>query len=104
MKNSFTPLEPVGGKPNTPHEILKPIEEDEDMTQEKFNEMMNNYRKALQDNDAGSWSQEDRDWCVEKGLVKGSSSGEPNYMWADFLTREQMAALLHRFATMIGKE
>ena len=77
-------------------------EEEEDMTDERFAELMANYRKKLQDNDAGSWSEADRNWCIDKGLIQGS--GNDNYMWADFLTREQMAALLHRFAKMIGEE
>lgn len=77
-------------------------EEEDDMTDERFAELMANYRKKLQDNDAGSWSEADRNWCINKGLIQGS--GNDNYMWADFLTREQMAALLHRFAKMIGEE
>lgn len=81
--------------------------EDEDMTQEKFNEMfsvaMTAYRKSLQDNDAGSWSEADRKWAIESGLFKGSgtaSDGKPNYMWEDLVTRESMAALLHRLYEM----
>lgn len=29
--------------------------------------------------------------------------GEPNYAWADQLTREQAAALFYRFAKLMGK-
>ena len=77
--------------------------EDENMTQEQFNKMfaiaMNEYRKNLQDNDAGSWSNNSRKWAVQTGLIKGGTpiNGQPNYMWEDFLTREQMAELLYRF-------
>lgn len=81
--------------------------EDEDMTQEKFNEMfgvaMTNYLKNLQDNDAGDWSVEDREWGIANGLFNGSgttSTGEPNYMWQMWATREQLAALFHRFKQM----
>jgi len=71
--------------------------------QEEFTKMftaaMNNYRKSLQDNDAGTWSKEGRDWAIKTGLIQGGTpiKGQPNYMWEDFLTREQMATLLYRF-------
>jgi hypothetical protein len=64
-------------------------------------------RKDLQDNDCGVWSAEDREWAVSNGIVQGSgttASGEPNYCWQDFLTREQMVAVLHRFAKLMGTE
>lgn len=84
--------------------------EGDEMDQEKFNEMFKTalaaHRKTLQDNDSGSWSQEARDWAASTGLVVGSgkiADGTPNYMWEDFLTREQMAMLLYRFAQMMGK-
>lgn len=93
---------PGGAAKTTP---TTKIEEDEDMTQDKFNEMMGQYRLTLQDNDANSYSEEARKWAVETGLIGGSqgADGNPNYMWADMLTREQMAVLLHRFAKIMGK-
>lgn len=87
---------------------LSSEEEDEFMTsQEKFNEMfavaMDEYRKRLRDNDSGSWSQEARDWSTSSGLIAGGGGmidGSPNYMWEDFLTREQAAQLFYRFNQM----
>lgn len=80
-------------------------EEADDMDQNKFNEMfriaMTSYRKKLQDNDKGIWSEEARSWAIEAGLFAGNGTdinGEPNYMWEDFLTREQAAQLFYRFA------
>ena len=32
-----------------------------------------------------------------------NANGEPNYAWADQLTREQAAALFYRFAKLMGK-
>ena len=58
-----------------------------------------------EDNDAGDWSKEDRQWAIDNGLFEGSGTlpnGEPNYMWADLLTREQAAALFHRLAEKNG--
>ncbi|MCC8120524.1 MAG: N-acetylmuramoyl-L-alanine amidase, partial [Oscillospiraceae bacterium] len=79
--------------------------EDEEMTYEDFKAFMNQYRKELQDNDAGSWSKEDREWAISNGMMVGSgttASGEPNYMWEDVLTREQAATLMHRLVTTFG--
>ncbi len=85
-------------------------EEDEDMDQEKFNKMfeaaMTAHRKKFQDNDASSYSEEARAWAVARGIVRGGGKlpdGTDNYMWEDLLTREQMAALLYRFALITGQ-
>lgn len=81
-------------------------EEDDDMDVVRFKQLWNEMRKELQDNDSGTWSEEARTWAVSTGLVAGNGTevnGEPNYMWADVLTREQMAVLLYRFAKMMGK-
>ena len=84
-------------------------EDDEDMTQEKFNEMfgtaMQAYRKELQDNDSGQWSREAREYAVSSGLFAGSGTtpdGQPNFMWEDLMTREQVAQLFYRFAQRNG--
>ena len=79
------------------------------MDQEKFNQMfrtaMEAYRKELRDNDCGEWSKEARDFAVSSGLFAGSGTapdGQPNYMWEDLLTREQVAQLFYRFAQRNG--
>ena len=81
-------------------------EEDEDMTLDTFKELMKEYRAELQDNDCGTWSKEARAWAISNGLINGPGTevnGEPNYAWADQLTREQAAALFYRFAKLMGK-
>lgn len=85
-------------------------EEDDDMTdlqvREICKQVLAEQRKELQDNDCGTWSQAARDWATSTGLIVGSGNGpdgQPNYMWADILTREQAAQLLYRFAQMMGK-
>ena len=80
--------------------------EDEDMTDEKFAELMNKYRDSLRDNDSGTWSEEARRWAIDTELFVGSgatASGDPNYMWEDLLTREQAATLMYRLARLLGK-
>lgn len=86
-------------------------EEDDDMTQDKFNEMfktaMTEYRKSLQDNDSGDWSAENRQWAVDNGLMAGNGTtveGEPNMMWEDFLTREQNVTVDKRLYDLIMAE
>lgn len=81
--------------------------DEDDMTLERFKELMTEYRKDLQDNDCGSWSKEARDWAIGVGLINGTGrldNGEQNYAWADMLTREQMAMLLFRFYNLIMSE
>lgn len=85
--------------------------EEDDMTQEKFNEMfsvaMSSYRKKLQDNDSGDWSQTGREWAIEKGLMAGNGTtvdGQPNMMWEDFLTREQNVVVDKRLYEVIMEE
>lgn len=77
------------------------------MTFEQWKEMMEQYRKELQDNDCGSWSQEARDWAVATGLITGSGTtpdGQPNYMWQDQLTREQKVVMDHRLYDLIMRD
>lgn len=81
-------------------------EEDDEMDIQKFKELMREYRTELQDNDSSNWSKEAREWAVKNGIITGGTplpNGEPNYMWEDLLTREQMATLLYRFAKLMGK-
>lgn len=82
------------------------MEDDEDMTVEKFKELWQKMRNELQDNDAGAWSEEAREWAQRSGLIVGNGTttdGAPNCMWGDVLTREQMVTVLYRFAQMMGK-
>lgn len=80
-------------------------EEDEDMTKETFAELFAEMRGDLQDNDCGTWSAEARQWAIDSGMIFGSgetADGQPNYMWADMLTREQMVVLFYRMAQKVG--
>lgn len=61
--------------------------------------------KELQDNDSSKYSEEARAWATSTGLIAGNGEvidGEPNYMWADILTREQFVTVLYRFAKKMG--
>ena len=82
------------------------VQEDNDMDLAKFKEFWNQMRKELQDNDSSAYSKAAREWATSTGLIAGNGTqinGEPNYMWADILTREQFVTVLYRFAQMMGK-
>lgn len=69
-------------------------EDDEDMTQEKFNEMMNEYIKQISQNPPSDWSIEARVWAESNGLIKGDQFGNKQYKKA--ATREEMVQFLYR--------
>ena len=91
----------IGGYGRPDYSMIQ--EDDDDMDVTRFKELWNEMRSELQDNDAGDWSQEAREWAVNNGIIQGGSDGEFNGMWQDMLTREQMAVVLYRFAQLMGK-
>lgn len=63
-----------------------------------FNTMFNEYREKLRDNDAEDWSKAARDWATQNGFISGGDAfadGTPNYMWGDFVNREQLVTVLY---------
>ena len=70
------------------------IGDDEEMTQEKFNEMMNIYLKQLALEEPSSWSAKERAWAEQEKLINGDEKG--NRMYHKFVTREELAAILYR--------
>ena len=71
-------------------------EEDEDMTQEQFNQMANNWVSGLASQTEGAnYAKEALSWGKENGLLLGDESG--NQMPKSFLTREQFIAVMKRF-------
>lgn len=80
-------------------------EEGKPVSYEQWKQYMQQYRAELQDNDKGEWSEEARKFAVDEGIFSGSGAGpdgQPNFMWEDFLTREQCAQVLYRFALKHG--
>lgn len=72
----------------------QPEEEDEDMTQEKFNEMMDNYLASLNAKPA-TFEQDALVWAQENGLMVGNEQGQ--LMPKRFLTRGEFAVVLKRY-------
>lgn len=72
-----------------------PRYEEEEMTQEQFEAMLETYLKKLAQKPPAAWSVEARTWAEETGLIAGDETGNKQYR--NFLTREQFAVLLHRY-------
>ena len=75
-------------------------EDDEDMTQEKFNEMMNVYLSQL-DAQPVTWEQDAMTWAQANGLINGNEKGQ--LMPKRFMTRGEFAAVLKRYAEKSGQ-
>ena len=69
--------------------------EEEDVTQEQFNKMMDVYLSQLAAQPIDPWAKEDMAWAQKEGLINGDENG--NTMPRKFLTREELAAVLHRY-------
>lgn len=68
-------------------------EEEEEMTQEQFNKMMENYMSEQGKLEPGDWSAEARQFCIDNGIFAGYGNGE--YGWKGLLSREQAAQLIY---------
>lgn len=73
-------------------EVILP--EEEEMTQEQFNIMMNNWIAEQAKKPASDWSKEFRDWGEKNNLVSGDTNGD--MMYKKFLTREEFITVLYR--------
>lgn len=71
-----------------------PKEEEEEMTQEQFNTMMNNWLIEQANKPADDWSLEAREWAEKNQLIKGDENNRK--MYKKPLTREEFIAVLCR--------
>lgn len=69
-------------------------EEEEIVTQEQFNEMMNVWIADSANAAPGDWSVGAREWATAGGLVKGDEQGRQ--MWKKNMTREEFVSVLSR--------
>ena len=71
-----------------------------------WSEQWQKQMESLNDNDAGEWSKDARDWAIREGIVNGVGTlpdGTTNYAWRQPLTREQYVTVEYRQA-MEGKD
>ena len=74
-------------------EAFKKELEDE-MTQEQFNKLMEQWLEARGALTPSDWSEQDREWAESNGIIQGDGEGRKRYK--SFVTREEVAATLHR--------
>ena len=82
-------------------DVLLKIQSNKERT--KMNDF-EKYRAELQKKPGSEWSKEAREAMVHAGLITGGvdpTTGERNYMWQDFVTREQLAQILARLENLI---
>ncbi len=84
-------------------------EEDDDMTQDKFNEMfkvaMGLTARSFGTTTAASGARRPGEYAVSSACLLQQvphRTAQPNFMWEDLLTREQCAQLFYRFASKNG--
>ena len=69
-------------------------EQEEEVTQEQFNTMMDTYLAERAKQEPSSWSADDRTWAESAGIIQGDADGAKRYK--SFITREEAAVMLHR--------
>lgn len=79
--------------------VIVPEEEDE-MTQEKFNQMMDNYLKDLASKDT-TWAQNYLDWAKANKIMVGDKKGR--MMPLKFCTRQEVVVMLKRIYDLLAK-
>lgn len=84
-KITVVPTEPI---------VENKKEEEEIVTQEQFNEMMNVWIADSANKQPGDWSAEARNWAESNGLIQGDEQGR--MMYKKNLTREEFVTVLSR--------
>lgn len=75
-------------------------EDDENMTSEKFDELMKNWIAEQAKKEPAAWSLDAREWAEKNGFIEGD--GENNKMYKKYLTREEFVTVLHRIIKKLG--
>lgn len=69
-------------------------EEDDDLTQEKFDAMMDDYLKRQSAKAPSEWSEKARGFCQSHGIIRGDADGD--FRYKGFITREESAEIAYR--------
>lgn len=70
--------------------------EGEEMTQDQFNKMMDAYLEQRAAQDPSKWSEADRKWAEQAGVVQGTGK---RMEYKAFVTKEEAVAMIHRAVT-----
>ncbi len=82
--------------------IRTTAKEEDEMTQEQFDQLMENYLARLKVKPPSDWSKEERAWAEANKLIVGDADGNKQYK--AYCTREQMVMLLYRLYKKIKGE
>ena len=74
--------------------------EDDQMTAEQFDKLMQGWLEKLKNEPPSQWSQEARQWAEDTGLISGDTQG--NLQYRSPVTREQLVVFLQRLAKKAG--
>lgn len=74
--------------------------EDDQMTAEQFDKLMQDWLEKLKSQPPSQWSQDARQWAEKTGLISGDSQG--NLQYRAPVTREQLVVFLQRLAEKAG--
>jgi len=80
---------------------FRPDYEEENMTQEQFDTMMDAWLREQAEKAPSDFSAEARDWGENAGIILGDAKG--NRQYKSFCTREQMLVFLDRFSKLTGR-
>lgn len=86
--------------PQISAEVNSRLQGEEEMTQQQFNEMMNNYLIELAKQPV-TWEQDACNWARQVGIMVGDETG--NQMPKKFCTRGEMAVMMKRLVEAIEK-
>lgn len=67
--------------------------EDDEMTQEQFNAMMDKYIEQVSQQEPSAWSREAREWAEGRGIINGDETGRKKYKKP--CTREELVQILY---------
>lgn len=90
-KKEITAMKVSQGK--STKEIENESEGEEEVTQEQFNKMMDTYLETKAKATASVWSENERKWAEEQGIVKGDGTG---MKYGRLVTMEELVTLLYR--------
>lgn len=75
-------------------DYVYPESEGDDLTQEQFNRMLENYFEMVAAKQPSEWSAIERTWMESMGYIQGDANGRKRYK--NFVTREELSAILYR--------
>lgn len=88
------------GRPSYANVYVKPNDtnkkEDDELTHDQFNKMMDTYLATLANKQPEAWSADARKWAESNGIIKGNDTGKKEYK--NFCTREMMVEFLYRMS------